>query len=456
MTISRKFGFFRDNRMGYDGNIPDPLSFIVSESLTGTEQLNISVNTNVGSGNVLYYEFAGNISSADFTDSSITGTITLDSNGDATITKFISADPSAFPVGTKQFSLLIRRGNASGPIVATSNTITITNPGGDYLFATGGNSTSIGSDRYHIFKSSANLSVTRTSSTFSNSSNCLVVAGGGYSRVRGGASAGKNYNSSPGGGAGGLLDSSLTFTTQIYPITVGIGGDDGIPQGDRGGNSSISNTIIAVGGGGGGSDLGEVDGRFRLRNGGSGGGSEGFPVGQFGIGIYPGSSYIDAPRQGYDGGGAWGFITAVQSGGGGGRNSAGVSGVVGQTGGGGSGYQVSWLPSNLCVLYDIGESNVANSSISTSGRGNVFASGGSGFNSVNGAISNVNIANNAWKAGGGGGFYDDGGTLRSRKTIPNTGGGGTRPYFSSPDHLGHGASGVVVVKYTCDARKLSL
>jgi hypothetical protein len=383
----------------------------------------------------------------------LTGTITLDSNGDAVLTKYIVADPSAFPAGSKNFSVLIRRGSLIGPVVLTSNTITINNPGGDYLYATGGNSTSIGSDRYHIFKSSANLVVTRTSSTYSNNSNCLVRAGGGHSKVTNTPFSSKNYNTAGGGGAGGLLDTDLNLSIQTYSITVGNGGFNQYLQG-RGGNSSIANTIISIGGGEGSSDLGEIDNRFRLRNGGSGGGSGGLPTNLDGKGVYPGSTYIDAARQGYDGGIGWGISGAVQAGGGGGRSSVGTAGVAGSTGRGGTGYEVNWLPSNICQIYDIGENNTESNVISTSGRGNVFASGGSGFNDVDGVISNVTVANNFWRSGGGGGFYSNSGIITSRGALSNTGGGGVRPYNAS--HTADGGSGVIVVKYTCNARKLSL
>jgi hypothetical protein len=131
----------------------------------------------------------------------------------------------------------------------------------------------------------------------------LVVAGGGGGGRYGG-----------GGGAGGLLyatDSSLTLGI-TYTITVGNGGTVGqSAPGGQGGNSSISGsgftTVTAIGGGGG--AAGDMSGS--AGNGGSGGGASGSNR-TVGKGVYPGSTYLDQARQGYDGGvydGSGGIIT---------------------------------------------------------------------------------------------------------------------------------------------------
>jgi hypothetical protein len=135
----------------------------------------------------------------------------------------------------------------------------------------------------------------------------LVVAGGGG----GGGTIGG------GGGAGGLLSAtSITMNTSIpYAITVGVGGNPGFGStsspvvtnsilniATNGKNSSIVGgtlNVITYGGGGGGAYNGSLSAAGL--NGGSGGGAPGTGGGQdkpAGVGVYPGSTYINAARQG--------------------------------------------------------------------------------------------------------------------------------------------------------------
>jgi len=151
--------------------------------------------------------------------------------------------------------------------------------------------------------------------------NYLVVGGGGaggdsVSLQRGG-----------GGGAGGLLNDTFTaYNANTYTITIGAGGtavNDG--SGNNGGNSVLSNgstnIITAYGGGGGG--YSPNNGNNGASGGGGGeGGSSGGGYHLGGKGVYPGSTYINAPRQGYDGGNAQN--SPFQGGGGGGAGGPGV------------------------------------------------------------------------------------------------------------------------------------
>jgi hypothetical protein len=167
--------------------------------------------------------------------------------------------------------------------------------------------------------------------TYPSSIEILLVAGGG-----GGSTT--NDSRLPGGcgGAGGYISngsfavSSGNFTG-TYTVTVGGGGAGGYYGGSKGTDSVFSGTNVttqtAYGGGGGG---GASGGPSPNQSGGSGGGG-GANVTYYngGPGVYPGSTYISAPRQGYDGGGGGGFFGA--GGGGGGAGSAG-SGATGGTG----------------------------------------------------------------------------------------------------------------------------
>ena len=151
----------------------------------------------------------------------------------------------------------------------------------------------------------------------------LVVAGGGS-----GGGWGSPWDTG-GGGAGGLLSGGSSFTPgNLYTIVVGAGATGGAGpnmNGSNGFNSSVSGggiSLTCYGGGGGGLWTGY--------DGGSGGGVSGQYLANnpatYGRGVYPGSTYIDAPRQGYDGGVGTGNVTVTYGGspgGGGGAGSAG-------------------------------------------------------------------------------------------------------------------------------------
>ena len=162
----------------------------------------------------------------------------------------------------------------------------------------------------------------------------LVVASGG---------SGAGYGSSVGGGGaggGGLLagnvigNQSVVFTITVGASSAGVGSN---LSGVKGSNSSISSsalTAIAIGGGNGSFWIGDGPG-----NGGSGGGTTGASQGASamiaGKGIYPGSTFVDGPRQGYDGALGTGQLggTGCSGGGGGGATAAGSgsSGGAGYT-----------------------------------------------------------------------------------------------------------------------------
>ena len=128
-----------------------------------------------------------------------------------------------------------------------------------------------------------------------------------------------------GGGGGGFLSSTTNFSTDgTYLITVGAGGTYGA---GRGVDSSIiksSCSIIAYGGGAG------SRGDSVLGNGGSGGGSS--ESSGAGKGVYPGSTYLDQVRQGYDGAGGTNAGGGGNTGGGGGGAGGPGSGQQGGTG----------------------------------------------------------------------------------------------------------------------------
>lgn len=255
----------------------------------------------------------------------------------------------------------------------------------------------------------------------------LVVAGGG---------AGGGYYNSGGGGAGGLLTGSNVTLDLGVTITCTVGAGSTGTQAFvlRGSNSSISatglSTVTAIGGGGGGSYTytGNVfyDGGFvqgGAGQGGSGGGASGYvtQTSYFAPGVYPGSAWISAPRQGYDGavGGQYG------AGGGGGAGQAGSKGGASNGGNGGNGVQSSIT--GTAVYYAGGGGGAAYSP----SAGPIAGSGGLG-------------------GGGSGATYAPGGPY-SGNVNTGGGGGGASNYYPGTGTGGNGGSGVVILRTVSNA-----
>jgi len=232
----------------------------------------------------------------------------------------------------------------------------------------------------------------------------LVVAGGGT-----GAWA-------AGGGGGGLLTGTgyIASPGTTYTVTVGAGGATPPAQG----NNSVFDTITAIGGGTG--TNGSVS-----ANGGSGGGYS-YYGGAGGKGVYPGSSYIDAPRQGYDGG------TGVDSGGGS------FAGGGGGGAGGPGNYAVGTAPTGSGGAGGVGAIStiITDAQATTLGVGQVvssnvyFAGGGGGTG-----------ASSVGAGGYGGGGAGTNGPANAGAA--HTGGGSSGSNTSSSP----GGSGVVILRY---------
>jgi len=229
----------------------------------------------------------------------------------------------------------------------------------------------------------------------------LIVAGGGGGAYYGG-----------GGGAGGLLYSTAYAVTSgsAITITVGAGGTAG-GTGDNAtvGQNSVFGTVTAYGGGRGGLNGADLTGG----NGGSGGG--GSPnasvAANGGKGVYPGSTYISAARQGYNGGGGGTNNTDYASGGGG-AGGAGSNGFDSNpTGGVGLQYAIS-------------------------GTATYYAGGGGGGGWV---------GNGTGGAGGGGAAGING---SPGGTNTGGGGGGSRlTQQGATSGAAAGGSGIVIIRY---------
>jgi len=335
---------------------------------------------------------------------------TLEANSDSAVT-YSLAGGSSLPSGLSLAANGLLSGTLTSPPANTTTynfTVVATDAEGQTtssafsinasasITATGGTVTNVGSYRIHTFTSSGSFTVTEGVGEVEY----LVVAGGG-----GGGYAGWGGG---GGGAGGLLQGNVSVSTAVYTVTIGAGGAGGGSMyqagGNPGANSSIIGTdvsIVSVGGGYGSSAYSASNYGSPGGNGGSGGGAaqRNGPVAG-GKGIYPGSTYIDGPRQGYDGG----ALTGGSDSGGGGGGAGGVGqSTSGSGGNGGVGLQ----------------SSINGTSTYYAGGG-----GGGGGSAVGGL--------------GGGGNSGTSGT-------PNTGGGGGGNNFNH--ERGSGGSGIVIIRY---------
>jgi hypothetical protein len=291
-----------------------------------------TVQTNAG-------DFA--TSSGSFTITSNAGSFTLTPTADVTTE------------GAEAFTVAVRTGSTSGPIIATSDSVTI-------------NDTST------------------TVTTFAVQ--YLVIAGGGGGPIggndSGGGGAGGYRTNVPGATSGGNTPAepamNLTIGTS-YPVTIGTGGPSAVPT--TGGTPSTFDTIVSTGGGNGGRPA-----AVPANPGGSGGGG-GSPTLTGGTGT---------PGQGFAGGSGTG-----DGGGGGGAGGTGFPGSsVGNLGRGGVGL----------------DSSITGSPVFRGGGGGggvdsipagVAGSGGGGNGGT--PASNTGISGTANTGGGGGGSSGPGG-----------------------------------------------
>jgi hypothetical protein len=236
----------------------------------------------------------------------------------------------------------------------------------------------------------------------------IVVAGGGG----GHRSSSPNGGFGGGGGAGGLLTGNLSVTTATsYTVTVGGGGT---AQSSNGSNS-VFHTITSWGGGLGGTNT------LAGQNGGSGGGV--YTGGTVGRGIYPGSPFISAARQGYDGGTA---TPNYQGGGGGGAGAVPANNLAG-----GEGLADGSLNGILAAT--------STGVVSPSPGARYIAGGGGGGGGGAQALGGLG-------GGGNGGFGINPGQGSSGTT--NSGGGGGGGNYGTPSYFGgSGGSGIVIIRY---------
>lgn len=214
----------------------------------------------------------------------------------------------------------------------------------------------------------------------------LIIAGGG-------SGGGPSSAGTGAGGAGGYLEPAVDVTFapgQTYTISIGAGGS---AQSVSGSNSTLAgpgfSTVTTYGGGRGGEGGDEAGADGPGQAGGSGGGAGRDGTG-WGYGVYPGSPYISAERQGYNGGN--GTNSGYAGGGGGGAGQDGGSnsgngtrgqggiGVTSPFGGSSVGYAGGGGAPGAGGATSYGGGNPSsNGTANTGGGGGAYALGGSGI-----------------------------------------------------------------------------
>jgi hypothetical protein len=264
---------------------------------------------------------------------------------------------------------------------------------------------------------SANIQLNFSVTPLTVTVNYLLVAGGG-------AGARDENFGGGGGGAGGVINGSMAVTvgSGVTTVTIGAGGTGSLSGSGftaaQGANTTLTGGMVvtAYGGGrGGGSNGGYWWDTHNGQGGGSGGGaaSSGYGSVTQGKGVYPGSTYVSATRQGYDG--------AIGNPGGGGGGGAGSVGYANAYGGSGTNTFSSIL------------------SIVSAGSGGYIAGGGAG------GVNSGTPQAPGGSGGGGAGGRDLYNLPSNGSTNTGSGGGGGRGYDACAG--GNGGSGIAILYF---------
>jgi hypothetical protein len=317
--------------------------------------------TNVPNGTILYWSTTGTISSLDFTDSTLTGTVTINSNTGSIVRSILNDN---FTEGTESFSIRIRTVSQSGTIVATSSTVTI-------------NDTSRSPPQQIVFTSSSSWVVP----TGVTSVSIFCVSGGGGGRVEPSSSARRGG----GGSATGYRNNIPVTPGETLTIQVGGGGAGALSAvGGTGGKTRIlrGSTELCVAQPGAGPNGGtfpnpDVPG---VRYGRGGAGGTGTTTGG-GVGGGGAGGYTTLTTNGDSVGGAGGQTgstsgTGTRGGGGGGGSTTGGSARIGGKGGG-----VGLLGEGTSGV-GVASVNATTGTAGNNGSGGGFGGGGAGGNST--------------------------------------------------------------------------
>jgi len=179
-------------------------TYSITESSTSVNEgssVSFTVNTNhVGAGTTLFFNATGGqVDAADFSDGSLSGNFQIVGIANTTVgvATFVRTIATDFNTENETFSMQIRTGSVAGPVVATSNIITIgdvvatfsvaesattVNEGGSVTFTLSGNNIPAGTYYYTIYEvegvvaaADFNPAATSGSFTVSNNSGTLTL-----------------------------------------------------------------------------------------------------------------------------------------------------------------------------------------------------------------------------------------------------------------------------------------
>jgi len=242
----KRIGFFKNKAQHPNMDGIDSPTFNVTETVSNTI-VTYDIDTNKPNATI-YFSAQGTIVGNDFTDSALTGNISLDANGNASLVRTISSNN----IGqSKSFNVSIRTNSVTGNAVYTGNTISvidnipISSNNTNYFNSTIIANVTIGSDLYRIQQYSVNSTINVTPGSGKHDANIGVIAvggggGGGYGTF--GTSGGG------GGGGGGVYFANLTLDANLTTSVVANIGSAGAVA-TNGGNTTIDLWSIDANGG---------------------------------------------------------------------------------------------------------------------------------------------------------------------------------------------------------------
>lgn len=465
---SNKISVNKNRLNAGSGNLP-PLSVTLQETVVSST-VTYDISSNLPENTTLYYTTVGDSVASDFTDNSLTGSVTTDSNGDASFTRIVSNNNIGTSTQTLDFSVNIVRSLSTGGILAQGNTHTIENIVPLSASASAGYSSNITIDSqlHKIFvlsdidaantmdsDSTSSFNILDLGSNANSSIEILLVGGGGG----GGLSNISDYQSAAGGGGG--ADTVLqtvpvaNLAVQSYVATTAAGGEKCANStinvvAESGGNSSLMG-YSAVGGAGG-HNIQDIETKsnvlypnnypindqfgygyntFQGGNGGDGGGTHGGGGGG-GAGYPEGSYFGPVPGPGIHTKGGNGGKPSTSDTGGTDRNNdrnswfrgqtssqGGTDGWNDHTGGGGSGRPGSGCPGNLEISHwYVGSGSTIEANTFVTGTG----AGGSAsyYNNSSLPISAESGFPNPLYTDQLVGYGDGGGSWKLQSTTPST------------------------------------
>lgn len=466
MSISRRFYVDRSKATIV------PTSINLSTSINSNlSVITFNLSSNLNANTTLKFSLP-DTSNTDFVEGN-TGTVLLDSNGNATITrtlnKYLNYSNSNINTKLAVTSLAdINLINSANFVIAPFTPIGLT----------GGTTSIVGANTLHTFTSSDTFTVSSKGDLPTLVPVRFVAIGGGGAGGPGGhgidSATFQYYYSGAGGGAGGVKETIVlpnAFALTDYDVTIGQGGNaniysttstfnglvtrinnDIVGRGSNtviqySGNAAIFANINAVGGGVGGANSATTGNTYG--NGGSGGGAGCFmnfnPISIIGVAVSGQGSNgghlanrSSASLLGIAGGGGGGYTSV-------GSNASTVPGTlptaVNQAtyigGNGGTGYDASNISGT--AIYLAGGGGGGLSAETTAG---IYSPGTGGSGSGgNGSYNNIGQNAVTYGGGGGGGGYQWG-----------TSGGGVDGIFRG----GNGKEGILYISYESRFRVLKL